>query len=392
MKKLIFAILMMAMLTSCGSGAATPIAITPNPSAPPNDAFVTTSCATIYPTLPDKAQFKGSAVLDDYKLTSHLFLKHLENGSETDLSTPDDTVSDIRISPDHKTAAYQIGNPKTNQWSLMVADANGVRKSEYKWPTFYTLGNWINNDNILMMSYPPFVVFNPSTKQQEKSFDYPDFPTYSLDKPNNYIIALNPTLDRAIYKSSNDRASLYDIPNKKIIATVDNHPNPSVIASWAPDGSQAAVVGSIMLTTQLSDRSEDLFGMTPSGQVKRLTHLTDHYGKRVQFSKAGLSWSPDSRYVAFWMINLQNGYKYWELGVADVTTQKTTAYCIANQYENKLNSTHYLSAPAWSPDGKQLLLENRYDEESSRVLILDLATSNAYQIEDNKYPGGWIIP
>ncbi len=393
MKKLIFVILMMALLTSCSSGAVPPIALTPNPSAPPNDAFLTTSCATIYPTLPDNIKFNGAAVLDDYKSTSHLFLKNLENGSETDLATPDDTVSDIRISPDHKSAAYQLGNPKTNAWSIIVADANGARKSEYIWPVgFYLLGNWVNNDDILMMSFPPFVAFNPSTKQQQKSFDYPDFPTYAVTNENNHTLALNPKLDRAVYKNTNDKVSLYDIPNKKIIAEVDNHPNPSMITAWAPDGSQAAVVGTIMLTSKVEDRSEDLFGMTYDGQVKRLTHLTDHYGKLVQFSRAGLSWSPDSRYVAFWMINLQNGYKYWELGVADVVTQKTTAYCIANQYENALNSTHFLPAPAWSPDGKQLLVENRYDDTSSRVLILDLATSNAYQIEENKYPGGWIIP
>jgi Tol biopolymer transport system component len=51
---------------------------------------------------------------------------------------------------------------------------------------------------------------------------------------------------------------------------------------------------------------------------------------------------------------------------------------------------HYLLPPAWSPDGKQLLVENRYDETSSRALILDLATKNAYQIAENMHPAGWL--
>ncbi len=391
MRKIIFIITILALLSAC-SGGADAIVITPNPSAPANDSFVNTSCATIYTAPPDTLKLKGFAVLDDYKATSHLFLKNLETGGETELATPDDTVSDIKISLDHKSAAYQLGNPKTNEWSVVVANAQGKRTAEDVWPKgFFTLGNWVNDDQILLQTFPPFVAFNPYTKQ-EKSFDYPDFPNYSLNTQSNRIIAFDPSLERAVYKNTNDKVSLYDIPNKKVLGEVDNHPNPSMDASWAPDGSQVAVVGTITLASKLADHSQDLFSMTRDGQVKRLTHLTDHYGRLVQFSKAGLSWSPDSRSIAFWMIYPQNEYNDWELGVYDLTTNKTTNYCISNDYENALNSTHYLSAPAWSPDGKQLMVENRYDKTSSRVLIVDLASKVAYQIEENKFPAGWIIP
>jgi hypothetical protein len=52
--------------------------------------------------------------------------------------------------------------------------------------------------------------------------------------------------------------------------------------------------------------------MTRDGQVKQLTHLTDHYERLVNISKSGLSWSPDSRSIAFWVIYPQNQYKYWD--------------------------------------------------------------------------------
>lgn len=390
MKKIILAVLILMMLTACGSNAVPPIALTPNPSAPADDTYVTTSCATIYPTLPENIKFDGFAIMDDYKFTSHLFMKDLENGKEIEMATPEDTVSDIRISPDHKIAAYQLGNPKTNEWSINIIDGTGKRKIETIWKQgFFILGNWLNNDEVLLFTNPPFVAFNPYTNQQ-KNFDYPDFPGYMTETKSNRVVMFDPSLERVVYKNTNDKVSLYDIPNKKVLAEVDNHGAPSLIATWAPDGSQAAVVGTILLSTKADDRSEDLFGMARDGTVKRLTRLANHYGKLVSFSKAGLSWSPDSRYVAFWIATVQNGYKYWELAIADTTTQKTTAYCIANDYENVHNSTHYLPSPAWSPDGKQLLVENRYDKTSSRVLILDLASKNAYQIEENKYPVGWI--
>lgn len=386
MKKTIFAVMILVLLVACGP---TIVVLTPNPSAPADDAFVTTSCATIYSSVPGNVKLKGSAVFNDYKLTSRLFLKNLENGNETSLSTPEDTVSDIRISPDQKMVGYQLGNAKFD-WSLIVANAQGNRKSEYIWPKgFFILGNWINNDEILLFASPPLVVFNPYTKQQ-KDFDYSSFPGYFFDAKSNRIVAFDPSLERAVYKNTNDKVTLYDIPNKKILAEVDNHLRPSVIAAWAPDSSQVAVVGTISLTLNPSDDSADLFSITRDGQVRRLTHLTDHYGKLVNFSKAGLSWSPDSRSIAFWIAYPQNAYTSWDLAVYDTVTQKTTNYCISNDYENDLNATHYLLPPSWSADGKQLMVENRYAKDKSRVLILDLAKKEAYQIGENMYPAGWL--
>lgn len=381
--------MILALLTACSP---TKVILTPHPAAPPDDSFVTTRCATIYSFPPIDVKFKGAVVLDDYESTSHLFIKNLENGSEIPLATPNDTVSDIRLSPDHRRVGYQLGN-NNGEWSLIVADVQGHRQTEQVWaPGFFILGNWINNGEILLFSTPPFVALNPDTNQT-KNFDYADFPDYAFDSRSNRIALFDPSLQRAVYKNTNDKVTLYDIHNKKVLAEVDNHPNPSVIGAWAPDGSQVAVTGTIPLglTSDSSYDSDDLFSMTRDGQVKRLTHLADHYGKLVNISKAGVSWSPDSRSVAFWTIYPQNDYKYWELAVYDLTTQKTTNYCISNDYENILNSTHYLLPPVWSPDGKQLLLENRYDAKSSRTLILDLQTNNAYQIAENMYPAGWLV-
>ncbi len=391
MKKIIFAVLIFALLTACGNAPTTTL-LTPNPSAPANSAFLTTSCATIYSSVPADVKLNGMAVLDDYKLTSNLFLKDLQSGKQISLATVNDTVSTMRVSPDHKSLGYILGSPKTGEWNFIIADAQGQRKTEAPWKDgFFTLGNWVNNEEITMLSFPPFVIYNPFSKE-EKNFEFTDFPGYLVDPNNNRTVEIDSFTQKAVYQNSNGKVALYDIPSKKVLAEVPNQPAPTIIAAWAPDASQVAVLGTIMLTDDLDDRSVDVFSISRDGQVKRLTHLTDHYGKLVNIYKSGFSWSPDSRSIAFWGIYRQNGYKYWELIVHDTTTDQSTNYCILNDYESELNPVHSLPIPAWSPDGKQLLVENRYDKKSNRVLVLDLASKNAYQIDENKYVAGWIIP
>lgn len=394
MKKifLLLNILLIVALTACAGAPApaAPFALTPHPSAPADDALYETRCATIYPSIPDDVKLSGSAVLVDHKANSHLFLKNLQNGGETALATPNDTVSDIRISPDNTTIGYQLGNPKTQEWRVVVADAQGQRKSDtVRSEGFFILGKWVNNESILLLTDPPFVVFNPAT-QQQVSFGFDDFPGYAFNSNNNRTIEFDKTLEKAAYKNTNDKVSIYDIPSKKVIAEVDNHPNPSLMAQWAPDGSKVAVNTTIELTAKEDDNSEDIFIITRDGQISRATRLTDHFGKLVAISKAGLSWSPDGRYLGFWVIYPQNGYENWELVVNDTVTQKITNYCILNQYEHTWNATHYLLPPVWSPDGKYLLVENRYNDTESRTLILNLANQAAYQIEENKFPAGWV--
>lgn len=396
MKKifLILNILLIVALTACSGNPppAPPIALTPHPSAPPDDPIYTTKCATIYSSVPDDVKLPGAAVLDDYKFTAHLFLKNLQTGSEIALATPNDTVSDIRVSPDQKSVGYQLGDPKTGEWGLVVANVQGQRISETIWQQgFFILGKWANNESILMLSNPPFVIFNPYN-QQQIGYDFADFPGYAHDANTNRIIEIDSTLERAAYKNTNDKVSIYDIPNKKVLAEVDNSPNPTIMAQWAPDGSKVAVNASLAMPDQPTEHSEDVFLVTRDGRVSRTTHLTDHFGKLVSLSKAGISWSPDNTKLAFWIAYPQNGYQNWELIVHDTVTEKSTNYCILNEYENELNATHYLLPPAWSPDSKFLLTENRYNKTDSRTLILNLETAAAYQIEENKFPAGWIVP
>ncbi len=385
MKQTIFAVLILVLLVACGPTSVVP---TPNPQVPPDDAFVVTTCSTIYSFKPWDVNFKGVAALGEYKTSSRLFLRNLENNNEIPLATVDDSALEIMVSPNRKTLAYQLGHPKTSAWNLVVADMHGSRKADFVWEKgFFITGHWINDQEILIHSDPAMTIFNPYTNQH-RDFSFADFPGYSIDTKSNRTAIFDPTLERAIYKNEKGKVSLMDLTNKKILAEVDNRLNPSVVASWSPDGNQVAVAGTLVLG---NDESDDIFSVSRDGNVKRLTHLVDHYGKLVNIGGAGLRWSPNGRSLAFWINYPQNMAAYWDLMVFDTSTQKTTNYCLTNYRDSSLNSIHQLPAPIWSPDGTQIMVEMRDDKGANKVLILDLATNTAYPIAENMYPGGWLV-
>jgi hypothetical protein len=50
-----------------------------------------------------------------------------------------------------------------------------------------------------------------------------------------------------------------------------------------------------------------------------------------------------------------------------------------------------VSAPLWSPDGKQIIVEHLTDD-SKYVVLVDITKNIAFQIAQNAYPGGWMLP
>ncbi|MGC1375766.1 MAG: hypothetical protein WA821_06075, partial [Anaerolineales bacterium] len=182
MKKTIFVVMILALLTACGPTSYVP---TPDLAAPPDDGFVTTHCPTIYSSAPWGTNLKGSVVLNDYKTTSHLFMLNLENDTQIDLATLKDTVSDIVGSPDGKSVGYKLGHPEMNDWSFVVADVQGKRTADAVWPNgFFVMGSWVNNQEILLLGNPAIVALNPYTKTQ-KNFSFADLPGYQVDPTGN---------------------------------------------------------------------------------------------------------------------------------------------------------------------------------------------------------------
>ena len=124
--------------------------------------------------------------------------------------------------------------------------------------------------------------------------------------------------------------------------------------------------------------------ITKNGQVSQLTHLYDSFREILNIQN--LRWSPDGEKIAFW---LSDGNGNATLMVANANTGDVTNYCILNVFQNKFPI--FVPAPIWSPDGKYLMVENRYSADNNNLLILDLLNNVAFPIAENANPVGWMV-
>jgi Tol biopolymer transport system component len=129
---------------------------------------------------------------------------------------------------------------------------------------------------------------------------------------------------------------------------------------------------------------DEIFIVENDGQVRQLTHLYDTFGMILTIDS--ISWSPDGKKIAFW---LHDGQGNLTLMVANSLTGEVKNYCILNATVTRFPID--VSAPIWSPDGKYLLVENRYTADKSKLLVVDLLNNIAFPIAEMQNAVGWML-
>lgn len=229
------------------------------------------------------------------------------------------------------------------------------------------------------------IIFNPFTGGA-KNIVFDQFPEFNFIL-NSPWADYDPTLSLAIYPKGGSSA-LFDVESGQILAEVPTGvQRESSDVSWTVDGNSVAISGSISpLTDKMGD---ELFVISRSGVVEQLTDLANHYGKGLSLSSP--KWSPDGKHLALWEMDHLDNYQDRKLIIIDLDTKRITTYCISdypNQYGDYGES---LPAPIWSPDGTQILVENRYSKDHNKVVLIDIAKNIAIQIAQDARPIGWMI-
>jgi Tol biopolymer transport system component len=120
--------------------------------------------------------------------------------------------------------------------------------------------------------------------------------------------------------------------------------------------------------------------------VTQLTHLTTYFTSTYITL---YTWSPDGRYIAFWVATNIPADAYvlddMQLAVLDTVSQQVTLYCIKG---NIINPGVYPWGIVWSPNSQQLMLENLL--EQAPFVLVDIAQNFAAQIADDLKPVGWM--
>lgn len=138
-------------------------------------------------------------------------------------------------------------------------------------------------------------------------------------------------------------------------------------ATWSGDGEWLATLVPILFSDNAY--TAEIIGIRPQDQtVMQWTNFSQLYGAvRINgHSPRDLSWSPDNRYLAFWVIPL-TGESVATIHILDTQTGDMRVYC------DYVTADHTPNPPrlVWSPDGAYLAFSGN-DPATNQSLLLAL--------------------
>ena len=417
--KIIFIIASLALLlSSCASPQPEPTAAPTATSVPPMETPLPTVTSTPEPTAtasdmktvcPQIAIGKenvatGRLLLVDYD-TDKMVAVDLETMKAGELiSAADEKVLSVAMSPNGNWVAYEAENQSTNETEIVVKGAGGTTEgNEIHIPWEQSkgvLGYWLSNETIMLKvfsyNHNHVLVMNPfsiESKEIVATFEalFLDPLYWSGMIPYVY----NSTQNRAVYADFNQNYVMWDIDNGKpliSLQTTSIRQFPTKVPQWTLDGTKVLIAAP---KQSLDSMNDELYSVDINGNATILTNLTSYYSK---VSIDQYSWSPDERYVAMLVYVSPNEIEGEQLIVLDTQTKNMDVYCIQGDLMSdfRRNLLGYYNdivykGVIWSPDGNQLVVENRISENSSRIILVDILTKSAFDILNgvNYQPFGW---
>jgi Tol biopolymer transport system component len=345
------------------------------------------NCVTEYPKQPEESQLEGVAVLQSLSSTvigRELSLLNLKDGTSRNIDTANQPVEDVAVSPDRHSLAYSWFNNTTEKWELVLIDSAGeLQQVAWSSKSGFFFQDWLNDHQLVIRQDVKYLIVDPYQDSQV-SISPSDFPEYNLYDLKAFL-SFDPLLSRAIYKSSTE-INVLDLNSKAVRAPLKDGYDRVLIVSWLSSGEKAAVIATLSPEQKLDNFSlpDEIFIVEKDGQVRQLTHLFDAFGLPLTIDS--LSWSPDGSQIAFWLHDTEANPT---LMVADYESGNTVDYCVTNVWRTAFPVR--VSQPIWSPDGKYLMVENRYASDKNRVLVVDLSNKSAFPIAENASPDGWMV-
>jgi WD40 repeat protein len=250
------------------------------------------------------------------------------------------------------------------------------------WGSF---GEWINNslmqlylgatDNFGPSAYLP-KFFEPwSGIWQDQWFEgLPDLYTITPIQGGFHRIQLSPDLSRTLYPAEHGGITLWDNTQGTEIWSDSQFENDyGEYIEWSPDSEMVAAVNNFY------QEKHRLLLITRDGEV---TELVNASTPQPDFYAGSLSWSPDSRYLAFTARtgNLdQIGEVY--LYLYDTQTKSYVYRCPLPGINDITNA-----GLVWSPDGQWIAYQ---EQPFSAMRLLNVQTGEITELLDNSRPIGW---
>ncbi len=162
-------------------------------------------------------------------------------------------------------------------------------------------------------------------------------------------------------------------------------------ASWSPNGQWLAFSAPGVFDTVTNAQGSEIFAVQPDGVIEQWTDLFSTYGAtRINGrTNTDLSWSPDSRYIAFWSIELTGPSPEGDTGLAtlhvlDTSSRELRSYCGYTTTNHTPNPPRII----WSPDSTHVAFGGDVprDEKSYLLLALDINSGLFTELSNGIYP------
>jgi hypothetical protein len=321
---------------------------TPLPTAEPVRT-VQPTCFTMLPALPGTKMYQGRIIylgefiIDNIQNMYYLASLYDLNTRQTKPMYPE-KVHNIDTSP--VGSMYAVYDATDRKVKFFSADGQRLRTlppGEYP----YGIDHWLNNEWIALTIIEPWgenytkypmdqVIYNPLTSEKKLmlSEQYPD-----IDQANARMrweggstTKYDPLVTRVVYSAVINRDYLgrsgigyvlWDLENQvKLVEIVTGYS--SVTPKWAPVGSR------FVINDDYGDG--EFYEVTRDGVVTQISHLNSDLAAgsagRRYFSDL-FSWSPDGRYLAFWLESVQNSPIQATFALLDTVTGQVSDTCIS---------------------------------------------------------------
>lgn len=163
-------------------------------------------------------------------------------------------------------------------------------------------------------------------------------------------------------------------------------------ASWSPDGRWLTYVGEGAFDASAGVSGGEIFAVSSDTQaIEQWTYLSANYGAvRINgHDLSGLSWSPDGKKLAFWVMelfgtNMESNIGQATIHVLDIETKQIRTYCGYGTDEHTPNPPSL----AWSPDSTHLAFAGNIprDDKGYLLLAMDIETGNLTEFSDGVFP------
>jgi len=377
------------------SQTATPVNL-PNSTTPSTYDFQK-NCLTVEDHLPGDVSLPGYLILNNNKTWITTFFELQKNRRHLSPLSPKvlyiNHPENISISPNGKWIAYlesiiDESGYRTSGLKLGVMDVEGRRLDLSYWTiNNQSLIGWLDTQRLVLSipGYPigTITILNPfNGKTQFVNSNFPNlYRKLYWEFPNQVLY--NQALSDAVYYDSSRKWALFDLDTRKILwrsdETYDNIP------IWSPDGTMVAIYGNF--ETIDHDTLGQLLIVGQDGQLISATGIT----QIDSFTFKNFSWSPNSQYIAAWMMlnpNKNDSVTNKNLVLMDVEKRQLAYLCIESEY------TYYYPfiPPVWSPDNQFVAISvERKDNFAWDTVIIDITHNRAYKMFEYEIPIAWMV-